>query len=205
MEAKIETETGETSLERKQRKGREANARFRAAHPERCREKARRHARNNRDQVNAARRKKAASRRGKGVCTACPNPVVSGHKKLCEHHWLAHLVWSYFGKGNNHLIPVLVQMLKDQNYRCPYTGEELVIGKNLSLDHKVAVALLGDKANDISNVEWVSLTANMMKATMTPQEFVNVCCLIAKNAPKHLLDAVTEDYPRRAIFGNVQR
>jgi len=71
------------------------------------------------------------------------------------------------------------EVLKNQNYRCPYTGRRLKIGNNASIDHIKPRSLFNGKVGDIKNLEWVDTEVNRAKRTMSKARFVSLCRLIA--------------------------
>lgn len=67
---------------------------------------------------------------------------------------------------------IIGQKLKDQNYRCAYTGEEIILGLNDSLDHILPTSKFPELRNDPANVEWVTRKVNCMKWDSTRDEFI---------------------------------
>ena len=65
-----------------------------------------------------------------------------------------------------------------QDYRCPYTGELLILGVNDSVDHIYPVARFPERAHDLNNIEWVSRSVNEMKRDRTPDEFMSLIARI---------------------------
>jgi hypothetical protein len=76
---------------------------------------------------------------------------------------------------------ILLGKLDRCNWRCPYTGERLVLGKNLSFDHMDPVCRFPERRHDPDNIEPVSLTVNMMKRELTKQEFLELIAKIAQH------------------------
>jgi hypothetical protein len=72
-------------------------------------------------------------------------------------------------KQQSELILHLDQLLKNTPY-CPYTGEPLVPGKNLHLDHKIPVSK-GGSIIDPNNLQWTSKVYNYAKHILTNEEF----------------------------------
>jgi 5-methylcytosine-specific restriction endonuclease McrA len=67
----------------------------------------------------------------------------------------------------------LRDLLAHQNNRCAYTGELLITGQNMSLDHKVPRSRGG--GDELSNLQWVTWRVNLMKSDMTHEEFLSMC------------------------------
>ena len=66
---------------------------------------------------------------------------------------------------------------------CPYTGVKLELRVNAHLDHILPQASYPELAYDLSNMQWVSPRANMMKNNMTHNEFIAFCHNIAQRFP----------------------
>jgi 5-methylcytosine-specific restriction endonuclease McrA len=72
----------------------------------------------------------------------------------------------------------LVSLVESNNYRCHLTGWQLSPA-TASLDHKLPVSRGGGHA--IENLQVVDYRVNKAKGTMTNEEFVEMCCAVAKN------------------------
>jgi 5-methylcytosine-specific restriction endonuclease McrA len=79
--------------------------------------------------------------------------------------------------GNRNRWRELDVLLKKQNSCCPYTGIELVMCENASLDHKFPASKGG--SNEISNLQWVYLPINSMKLDHTEDEFLELVSKVA--------------------------
>jgi 5-methylcytosine-specific restriction endonuclease McrA len=64
---------------------------------------------------------------------------------------------------------------------CPYTGEKLILGQNVSLDHKIPRSRRPDLAYEYSNLQWVSKTYNRCKSDLTDAEFRKLCRTVLDN------------------------
>jgi hypothetical protein len=72
-----------------------------------------------------------------------------------------------------------------QDKKCPYTGVELLLTPNTKQNRTPSNASL-DRINSnlgyvVGNIQWVLKELNVMKNTMSHNEFINICCLIADN------------------------
>jgi hypothetical protein len=67
---------------------------------------------------------------------------------------------------------ILLEKLDECGWRCPYTGEQLVMGDNLSFDHILPVSRFPEKRHDPENVEPISWEINMLKRHLTKDEFL---------------------------------
>lgn len=72
----------------------------------------------------------------------------------------------------------LMQRLQSIDFRCELSGEKLV-PETASVDHATPLSKGG--AHDMSNVLIVSRAVNRAKGTMTKEEFVSMCCDVAKH------------------------
>jgi hypothetical protein len=81
-----------------------------------------------------------------------------------------------------HLLEPLCHSLKlALQAGCPFTGEKLIIGENIHLDHRFPVKRFPAKAKAIDNLQWTSLTYNMHKKDMTDAEFYKFCKTVVAN------------------------
>jgi 5-methylcytosine-specific restriction endonuclease McrA len=77
-----------------------------------------------------------------------------------------------------------LEKLLKSTFKCPYTNEKLVLGKNVSLDHKIPLSRRPDLAYTYSNLAWVSKSYNKHKSDMTNKEFLKFCQNIVNRATK---------------------
>lgn len=118
-------------------------------------------------------------RRAHGICIACRLPALVGNSR-CEEHWfkLRSAVLKNRFKSN-----ISWQQLRDiwygQNGKDAYTGELIVVGNKVALDHKIPVSRGG--ATDKNNLCWTNIVTNRVKGALTAQEFLNLCCSVANN------------------------
>ena len=66
----------------------------------------------------------------------------------------------------------LMQKLKEQEYKCALTGQDLVPEKS-QLDHIVPRKKGGSDRKD--NLQWVTSKVNRMKGSMSNEEFIRIC------------------------------
>jgi len=120
-----------------------------------------------------------------GLCTVCgKEPFLEcfnrGESKTrrCLEHYLKFRAISRL--GDTSLWIDLLNKLKEQGNKCFYTGETLVLGVNDSIDHDFPVSRFPERANDITNIVWVSRDVNWMKDNHTHEEFMNLIEKICK-------------------------
>lgn len=140
-----------------------------------------------RNRINGYRRKIMANyvegHKESKTCSACTRPVVHGIKSWCEYHWFQQAAWRnhFRSKGDGEKSKAL---LEKQNYECAYTGKKLVLGVNASLDHKNPRSRFPDQRHLWENVEWVDIDVNRAKRSLTKEEFLDLCRLVAHRHPK---------------------
>ena len=117
--------------------------------------------------------------KAKGLCISCRNKSVTKKSSLCEYHWFFLLAHRYEFKPRAIAMKRLKQMLVDQKFKCAYTGKELVIGVNASIDHKNPRSRFPDQSRDLDNIEWIDLSVNRAKRAMTKDEFLEMCRTIS--------------------------
>lgn len=119
-----------------------------------------------------------------GICPVCgKNPVLPSMKgknwSFCER--------CYFKKTSTDCLKtakhaeLIGQKLKDQNYRCAYTGEKIILGLNDSLDHILPISRYPELRSDPFNVEWVTRKVNCMKWDSTRDEFIATTYAVVKH------------------------
>lgn len=111
------------------------------------------------------------------LCCRCGRfPPLHGITKKTSKHTLCQICYiksiSQVNLGSGKYAATLLTKLKAQNYRCPHTGDNLVLGDNTWLDHIMPRSRFPELAHDIDNVEWVTETVNRMKQDQTPDEFL---------------------------------
>ena len=58
---------------------------------------------------------------------------------------------------------------------CAISGEDLIPGANMSLDHIKPTSVYPDLKNDINNVQWVTKWVNVAKWNLDMDDFVKRC------------------------------
>ena len=90
----------------------------------------------------------------------------------------------------------LLAILEAQEYRCVYTGEQLVLGVNDSIDHVLPRSRYPDLIFDISNIQWTTRVINTMKLNLLDCEFLAAIEKVAKHLGDNLHDRViAETHP----------
>lgn len=117
----------------------------------------------------------AAERRARltaaGRCLSCGKPpLVAGRTPRCETCYLKYLAGQHLGDSRHWT--ALRDRLAEQQGRCFYTGETLILGKNDSLDHVLPRSRFPEYAHDPANVRWTTKIANLVKRDLTGDEFI---------------------------------
>lgn len=116
-------------------------------------------------------RGRRAAKRGTGICVVCPRPITHA-SNYCRLHWLEGGLKRYGFTRDQY--DTMWAMLEAQEFRCYYTGVELVPGLNCSLDHRTPVSREGDPM-DPENCVWCDRLINAFKNDLTEAEFVERC------------------------------
>lgn len=105
-------------------------------------------------------------------CLNCEKDRLST-SKYCLECWVANPLKRKLRLPKEEisaLVPLLIKKLEDSEYSCFYTGLQLVPGLNASIDHRNPRRKGG--TNDISNLEWVHVSINNLKADRTEKQFI---------------------------------
>ena len=85
-----------------------------------------------------------------GLCLQCGQNNKMSYSVLCQ---MCHIkVKSYRHLKTSKRWKILLTLLKSQEWKCPYTGEHLVLGLNDSLDHKLPQISFPERSTDVSNL-----------------------------------------------------
>lgn len=104
-----------------------------------------------------------------GLCVRCGKGEPCGGV-LCEICYLKRV--SLVNLGSQHFWESLKFLFVKQNGKCPYTGRQLILGHNTSLDHIIPKSRGG--SNNIENLQWVYGPINTIKLDMTHSEFLDI-------------------------------
>lgn len=116
-------------------------------------------------------------RQSQNLCVRCSgeNDMPVGMQPLCADCWFKNR--SKWSTGTSANWIALKSLMEDQGYRCAYTGIDLVIGVNASIDHIIPVSAGGKR--EVKNIQWVDGLINRMKTNMSHDEFLQTVKLIA--------------------------
>lgn len=130
--------------------------------------------------------------------------LVTGHTRSCgclrsaqigERTWKGHGEisanrWGHIVQGANKrkiLISIGIEdgwrLFQAQNGLCAFTGQKISFRSRFGETKSIATASLDRINNDlgyhIDNVQWVHKDINMMRRDLSPQRFIDLCCLVA--------------------------
>ncbi len=123
--------------------------------------------------VNRSTKALTAKRKAKNKCRWCGGPRLKGCKaRTCAFCYFKSA--SLRCSGDFSLEHDLRNLFFGQNAKCAYTGIEIKLGQNASVDHKTPPTRGGSKI-DPENLHWVDLRINWMKRDLTHYEFLSLC------------------------------
>lgn len=117
-------------------------------------------------------RKKKHDNLEKGGCYACGKDKLEHSAHLCFKCWVKATSLRRLKKTYT---KDLIDIIEKQKYICPYTGDVLVPGHNMSLEHIEAASVNSDRKRDINNVTWVSFWANAARGNLSHKDFYEHC------------------------------
>lgn len=115
------------------------------------------------------------------TCQTCGQRprITKGSYHLCEVCYLRVAANRHLGSTKRWR--ELRDLWKKQGGICPYTGDQMQLGVNASIDHIKPHSRYPELRHNIKNVEWVTLDINIMKKNRTKEEFLSILSKILKN------------------------
>ena len=107
----------------------------------------------------------------KGLCRFCKEPHLK-NSKTCEKHYLQDLSRRHLGTTTKW--EDLRHLLEKQNYKCIYSGDELILSDNASIDHILPLSENPDLNCDIDNLQWITRQINLIKLNLSEEDFLNI-------------------------------
>src|SRR6185437_6244321 len=108
-----------------------------------------------------------------GLCNVCIKNNNLPDNKMCENCWYNDKARLYL--KNNKLGFLLKEKAQKQNFKCAYSGDPLIPGLNMSIDHIIAQKVNPKLIHDISNLQWVTKEVNTSKNYLLPEQYVEIC------------------------------
>ena len=124
-------------------------------------------------------------RREEDVCKVCGGEKLPHGKSLCEKHYYNQAIRHAIKSPGKDAYLIAKQKMIDQNFTCPYTGVELVLGLNCEFDHIYPRSRYPELENDPDNLIWVLDIVNQVKRNKTPFEFLEMCQEISEHTRKN--------------------
>jgi hypothetical protein len=103
-------------------------------------------------------------------CSRCFKLPVISEYSYCEICFFKYRAYEHLKDRTKW--HTLKEKLESQNYKCVYTNQILVVGKNATIDHILPKSRCPELRYTLSNLQWVTLTANQMKKDLTHEEFL---------------------------------
>jgi hypothetical protein len=128
---------------------------------------------NNKEKHQEANRKSEIRKMAEGKCKCCSNIRLINSNLYCEKHWYRQESLKAFKTVK--YWDFLKSLAEKQNYKCIYTDNILIPGRNMSLDHIISVYNHSELRNNINNVQWVTKDINMIKNKLNHNEFIELC------------------------------
>ena len=126
-------------------------------------------------------KKKVLKNKSEGLCTKCNLVRLPDSNLFCEKHFLQNLSHKILGTKKEW--GYLKELIEKQKYKCFYSGVDLVLGLNASVDHTKASSKFPELKHSKDNVNWVDIRVNRMKRELDEQEFIDLCRSIIFNFP----------------------
>lgn len=127
--------------------------------------------------ANSARLR--AEARAQGLCINCRKNAALAHSRdICTGCWFRRVAAKNLGDAER--AEELRALWESQDGRCAYTGEALIVGMNMSLDHKIPRSRGG--SHDASNLQWVTLAVNVAKNNLSEREFFELCAAVVRGS-----------------------
>jgi 5-methylcytosine-specific restriction endonuclease McrA len=122
---------------------------------------------NQRQKANSDLRKK--KNQELGVCTLCAKNSQQKHS-ICRVCFLKIASKTHLGERSRW--QELENIFDKQKGICPYTGRDLILGDNASLDHIIPKSKGGNSL--IENLQWVYFPINSMKLNHFEEDFIGL-------------------------------
>ena len=124
---------------------------------------------NNRDRANLILKKHREKYKELCLCIHCGSQLMENNKLLCEKCWFK--ACSRKNLGSSKHWEHLKTLFEQQNHKCAYTGLDLILGINASVDHIKPRKKYPELAIDPNNVCWCDRSINRSKSDRELGEF----------------------------------
>lgn len=127
---------------------------------------------NNRERCNLKRKRLEVASKLSGKCIKCKDYAIENTYSFCEKHFLKYVSLRHSGTATNW--KYLKQLLESQNNKCFYSGIDLILGQNASIDHIKSKSKYPELKHDINNLQWVDIKVNLMKRESNEDYFLEL-------------------------------
>jgi hypothetical protein len=117
-----------------------------------------------------------------GRCHHCGSADRHPQATRCAVCHLKQIASNLWRKGCKNT-EVLVRIFERQKGRCPYSGQQLFLGYNASIDHRLPLARGG--RTDEANLQWVVMWVNKLKADFLEADFIAMIANIHLHWSEH--------------------
>jgi 5-methylcytosine-specific restriction endonuclease McrA len=111
------------------------------------------------------------------MCVICGKSNALEHNRACPVCYFKQASQSLFGTKCEH--DAIRGIWEQSKGVCPYTGLQLTLGLDATIDHIVPHSLGGPTV--VENLQWVHKKANQAKWNYMEEEFLELVRLIASN------------------------
>ena len=103
----------------------------------------------------------------------------AGKTKLCFKHLITSKLRRALKRGPTKIErQLIVDKLSSLDHKCAYSGKELVMGVNATLDHIIPISKNGERS--INNLTWADDSVNRAKRAMLVPEFLEMCQMVVR-------------------------
>lgn len=136
----------------------------------------------NKERINKKGRERRKNLLISKKCSICSKQVLPDSNIFCEDCYLK--TRSRQTLGSLKFWKLLKEKLQNQNFKCAYTQEDLIIGRNASIDHIKPVFKYPELSDNIDNIQWVTKEMNWFKSKFTEEELFYYCSKILNTLNK---------------------
>jgi hypothetical protein len=125
-----------------------------------------------------------------GMCMRCGKNAPPPDRKSCHECYLRMAARKHLGSSRRW--PELLELVERQGGKCAYSGRELRLGVNASIEHVEPQSKNRARARDITNIKIVDKDVNFSKGALSLGAFLVMC----KEVLLHFGWEVTKDDSR---------
>lgn len=107
-----------------------------------------------------------------GLCIFCKNKKLQ-YSNLCKKHFFINIATATL--KNKNLAAGIEELFYAQEEKCYLTGEQLILGKNASLDHIIPQSKDKSLIENLHNLRWCTKDVNRLKNSFDYDTLIKVC------------------------------